>query len=385
MKILLIGEYYSTNLGDPLLCRVVEESILEAAPDAEIVTYDMSGKTDYASYYQIKDYAFLHKVILKLSALCPFLFQRLCLYRAYQKDEIRYIRALYLLEELLKNNRFDVAVFAGGSIFMDYFAGIIYCIVKRLSFTNTKIVFHACGLSGLSKDSISLINRALNCRNVCSITVRDSYEKFSQTFKTKVHAVETYDTALSCSKYLDEANEKYAEFGIGLIGIPELIKFQKSILQFFLDSSISWKAFTNGSAYDFTFAKKILIELGIPENRIQEYLVDRPLDNVELVKTVTAFDKIVSFRMHSLIVATSYGIPSYGFIWDKKVSEFYMKMNMSLNCALPIDDFDFDTVVGHLNHIDIEQLKANARLYGEESQRALLNAVFCRTVKNKEE
>ena len=37
MKILLIGEYYSENLGDPLLCQSVERILAEGYPEAEIV------------------------------------------------------------------------------------------------------------------------------------------------------------------------------------------------------------------------------------------------------------------------------------------------------------------------------------------------------------
>ena len=46
MKVLLIGEVYSENLGDPLLCGTVEHLIRQRYPDAEIVNFDMSGMVD---------------------------------------------------------------------------------------------------------------------------------------------------------------------------------------------------------------------------------------------------------------------------------------------------------------------------------------------------
>ena len=47
MKILLVGEYYSENLGDPLLCQTVEKLIAREYPGAQIIPFDMTG-VDFA-------------------------------------------------------------------------------------------------------------------------------------------------------------------------------------------------------------------------------------------------------------------------------------------------------------------------------------------------
>ena len=46
MRILVIGERYSANLGDPIICETVKYQILENFPDAEIVFADISGRSE---------------------------------------------------------------------------------------------------------------------------------------------------------------------------------------------------------------------------------------------------------------------------------------------------------------------------------------------------
>ena len=51
MKILLVGEYYSENIGDPLLCRTVERILQEAYPEAEIIPCDLYGRVGTGELY----------------------------------------------------------------------------------------------------------------------------------------------------------------------------------------------------------------------------------------------------------------------------------------------------------------------------------------------
>jgi len=47
MKILLIGEVYSENLGDGIICETVANLIKNAYPNCEIIMGDLSGKSGY--------------------------------------------------------------------------------------------------------------------------------------------------------------------------------------------------------------------------------------------------------------------------------------------------------------------------------------------------
>lgn len=48
MNILLIGEAYSENLGDGIICETVANLIRKEYPDCTIVVADISGKKGYA-------------------------------------------------------------------------------------------------------------------------------------------------------------------------------------------------------------------------------------------------------------------------------------------------------------------------------------------------
>ena len=371
MRVLLVGDYHSRNLGDQLLCRAVEKIVVQAYEGVEIVPFDMSGKTGYDTYYEITNYSWLQRWYCRISYRAPFLCRRFALLRAVSTDLERHVRVMNKLEEVLTENVIDLAVFAGGSIFMDYFAAIINIIVKRLAKKKVPIMFHACGMSILSTESVKLIQKALKCQNVKWISLRDSYDKFCQTFKTRAVVKETNDTALYSSMYYVCSDKKHAEYGVGIMDLPEYYEAQKKIVQWFRDSKKTWKLFTNGTMSDKLVTQKLIKELSISEDHIAEY----PVNPNEFIKTVTSFEKIVSFRMHTQIVAAAFGIPVYGMIWNEKVREVFRKIGFEDNCGDPVSTIDLSAICNRLNTVDRELLKSNAIDCGRESAQLLLEGL----------
>ena len=376
MKILLIGEYYSENLGDPLLCQSVERILAEGYPEAEIVPFDLSGRISVTEYYEPKTNPVLDAVTKYVCDRYLY-YRRAAICRAYDADKDRCLRVWYHLQELLRKNRFDLAVFAGGSLFMDYFAGVIHLMIRQLALSGTRILFHACGMSTLDQDGEYLLRQVLGSGKVVSISLRDSAERFRSMFPVKARVLETYDTALNCSRWFPKAGECRAEYGIGLIDrCPEQ---QLRLIRECMASGHSWMAFTNGSPYDQRYGENLLTEAGIPQENLKDYLMERPRTTGELVRTVTGFEKIIAFRMHGQITAASFGIPSFGLAWDRKLTEFYGKLGFPQGCAETVPSFS-----------EIEEILAGydaavhdrALTQGEESRRCLLEAVE-RAVKNK--
>lgn len=374
MNILLIGEYYNENLGDPLLCKVVESTIAKEYPNAKIIPFDMSGKVGMTEYYSKRNYNFVQKTFFKCSEKFKGIFSRSAVFRAYSGDQQRYIRTMCHLEEVLSENKFDLAVFAGGSLFMDYFAGIIYCIIRRLSLKKIKVIFHACGMSDLSDESIVMLKKVLIQRNVKSISLRDSYNKFCETFQISDKVRETYDTGLSCSEYFSASKDTAAEYGVGIINLPHLFEFQKEMIEYFISEKKSFKIITNGAIYDYDFALQILDAIGIPEEEYGKYMHRRPITAEELVYEVTSFKHIVSFRMHSQIVAASFGIPCFGFVWNNKLRDFYEKMGLLDNFAIPAGRFDDKFKIDSLC-ISRNMLSQKACMEGISSQKCLINSI----------
>ena len=371
MKILLVGEYYSTNLGDPLLCRTVQRAIEDAYPDVQVIPFDLSGKTGYGEYYDAKTYSAALRRYFRMKNRCPGIWRRIRQYRLIAKEEARYVRVAALLDDMLEKHTFDMVIFAGGAMFIDHFAGVIHLVLRRVAHTNAKIMFHACGMGHLSADSKRLLQQVLKNKKIKSITLRDSYSRFCDAFRTNAQLAETFDTALACSRFFEAASEKQAEYGVGIIARPDCYEFQKDLVSQFLKSDKKWRLFTNGSREDQAAAEQILTQLGIVGDSQLQWLVPRPVTADELVRTITAFEKIISFRMHSLITAASYGVQCYGFAWDRKVEEMFDKLGIAQNCAKPEGQPSFNEIC---NILETENgLKEKAQLCGDKSIHALLD------------
>lgn len=56
-----------------------------------------------------------------------------------------------------------------------------------------------------------------------------------------------------------------------------------------------------------------------------------------LVKTISRFQSIISFRLHSHIIAASLGIPSVAVVWDDKVRGFFGKIGHPERCCTLLD------------------------------------------------
>jgi len=264
------------------------------------------------------------------------------------------------LNNLLNSEKFDIAVFAGGSLFMEYFAGIISCVVKKLNRSGIKVIFHSCGLSSLSTDAIKVLYDTFKLSNVISITLRDSYERFVELFPTITHVKETYDTALGCSTLYRRSEIISAEYGICLIGRYEYYEFQKELLLLLKNSNCSWKAFVSGNDKDYNVAIELLEDIGIPKIDQCEYLMRLPSTTEEFIGTVTSFKKVLSFRMHSLIVALSYNIPNAGFVYDDKVGMLYQRLGIE-NHGIEIQSSNAD--LDRINNIINSVIPMNAVEY----------------------
>lgn len=369
MKILLVGEFYSDNLGDPLLCQTVERLILREYPDARIIPFDLTGRVSETEYYEPSTSALMDWLTKQVYDRFLY-YRRAAILRAYDRDKLRALRVWYRLKELQKQHRFDLVIFAGGSLFMDYFAGVINLMLRRFAMTRTKVIFHACGMSTLDEDAIYLLRQVLASKRVVSISLRDSYERFTELFPTKAKVVRTYDTALNCSRLYEGAREKRIPLGIGLI--DRCYEQQLALIRYFLGRDIRWKAFTNGSPYDWEYAAKLLTDAGVPQEQLGQYLEKRPVTVQELIDTVTGCEKIIAFRMHCQIVAASFGVPSFGFAWDAKVSEFYEKLLWPQGSTAGTDDFE--EVERILSEYD-PAIRERALEQGRESRDCLIAAI----------
>ena len=70
----------------------------------------------------------------------------------------------------------------------------------------------------------------------------------------------------------------------------------------------------------------------IEECKIEDVIATRPQIPKELVKIISQYNSIISFRLHSHIIAYSLEIPSIAIAWDNKVNFFFKDIGYSERC-----------------------------------------------------
>lgn len=87
--------------------------------------------------------------------------------------------------------------------------------------------------------------------------------------------------------------------------------------------------FCNGSVDDYCFGKYVLEKMGLDA---RDKLCDYPKTPKELVELIARFDSLISFRLHSHIIAASLGIPAVALVWDEKLRFFYQNIGHGERC-----------------------------------------------------
>ncbi len=319
-NILIIAARYSNNLGDDIIYDIVSNAC-EMARGMQPMGLSISGKKSYNSDNKGMSLRKERKEsIKKYLKSTPF-------FSIYvQKKGAANLKSNL---EKLNWNEIDVVVFAGGQLFMDYFVNWIKIIVSFAESHKKKVIFNCCGMGKLSPSSIKLLKKVLESESVYKVTLRDGVSQF-RTFFGIENAEQTMDPAINSIDVYGGREKVKGRVGVGIISyemlrrnnVPvtqnEYIAFIKKTIAFLEAKNKKIMVFTNGAMDDQEFAKYALKSIG------KENLLEcRPIRPKELIDIIASCEYIMSFRLHSLIIAASYGIPTIGFVWDEKVRTFF--------------------------------------------------------------
>lgn len=322
MNVLLIGEVYSENLGDGIICETVASLIRKEYPGCRLVMGDLSGKKGYEDNQKTK------KTHAKL-----FNFNR------YFHSAIEY--PLYLLLNSSKGKKtfiqeicdddYDIAVFAGGQLLFNHFIIPISRYVKALGEKGVPVIFHSCGLGKIKGHQLKkLLKKTLLKENVISVSLRDNLETFQKEIMSddEIEVQQTYDTALWCSEEYEISKEPSERIGLGVMHLAgrkkQMVNFWLNVIAELDRQDLNWQLFCNGDPADDELVKEIASSYNRshpPETL--DLAAPRPMTGEELVRQIAGYHSILSFRLHSHIVACSLGVPSLAVGWDKKVNYFF--------------------------------------------------------------
>ncbi len=365
MKVVLCSLKYDNNLGDNII-NETSKSIIEdiLGKEVEIVEFDMSGRIGFDEYRKVGKTSrlsvFVYKILRKVAKL--FGLKDLVNFFNHKLWKGSFEGAVYktYLEDLFQGA--SAVVFAGGGLVKYKYQNCNYYIDEITKFCDIHDIpayIHAAGVEGY--DSLNygsrLLKKALNRSCVKKISTRDDLQTLNKYIDN--HEIETLkvsDPAVLCAKVYGVKKKPNAKTTIGIgvcrktIFLDNGINFKADDIESFLLSliekleseGVDWRLFTNGLDADNDFLYEIK-----DNNNLSDEKVQIPKNSKELLEIISRFDGIVSFRLHSLIVSYSLGVPSIGIVWNDKV-KFFEEATGHPERAFSVDQLDVDKLYGVL-------------------------------------
>lgn len=365
IRILFVGLYKETNLGDDILFHCTERLFIKY--------YDASVTSSYAYLdYVEKTYkpSFLRRAINKLQVV---LFGRAFLFG--HENKLRKIRMDYFLAAL---NNVDMAVVVGGGIIkfnVQYFCQGLSALFESSDSYNIPVILNAVGVEGFDiKDKKCLaLKELLHSHSVKYISTRDDYETLIHKYfddNPIIPLRKVCDPAVWASEIYRITKTDSNIIGIGVIrdnifedygkSLPSYayMELMVALISKLREEGFEVGLFTNGSEEDGATALKIKQELS--RNNIN-ITVTLPSNAVNLINIISGFRAVIASRLHACIISYSLNIPVVGLVWNDKVKEF------GYNIDSP-DDF---LEVEKLNVISIKDRLYKAIERGQNSNRTI--------------
>lgn len=329
-SIVILGERYSKNLGDGVICQCVEGLVKKyAREDDSVVCIDLSCRENYGLRNDLdkKWISNCSDKIMSCLLSIPGIQQQFVrkmgksvyTYWTWERRDRAIVRGI-----CARNHATDV-IFAGGELFKDYFLFYMKYFVTEYGKTGSRIWFNACGCDANNTDYVTrAFRKVLGSQTIHRITTRSLPESCKALITPERYSF-VPDPAICAADFFEKNPTHEAQVGLGIMAIDDLAEKKDELLAFWSEvvrqlekMGLSYKLFTNGALEDYQFAQELVAYLNIEE----EKLLPQPQTPEGLIRQITAFDEICAFRMHSVIIAYAFQIPFAGFAWDQKIRDF---------------------------------------------------------------
>lgn len=376
MRILVLGLYFSNNLGDAVICDCVSAQLHEHFPSAQIDIRDFMDRSDFSAVQEIPVDELERR--RRRSMLRRYASRYMHWDKQAKHENAQILKSIPYIDGVCRQN-YDFVVFAGGQVFADSLALYLEAFVQRFSQKRTPMFFNACGTGpSASRQIRKRLSAALSDFWVKFVSSRDDVSLINQCYLagTKT-AVYVCDPALHCSEVYQVArNSRSNIVGLGMMytnSIPSkaVLKFWKRLILELEQKGVNWKIFVNGSGSDVAFARYVISNLHELDRPFEQCVAPVPRKPLELVQLIAGFRSIISFRLHSHIIAASLDIPSVGIVWDDKLGFFFRKIGHEERCCTVADQPE--TV---LKKLQIAEKEGYNRLLIEKQKQYSANLLF---------
>lgn len=196
---------------------------------------------------------------------------------------------------------------------------------------NIPVMLSAVGVEGYDAgfEECLRLKNALNLDCVKTITTRDDIDTLEKFYivNKKITTGKVADPACSIAELYTHTSIKETPvigLGIGRKGLFEdygrleeesqIIEFWKKLYAEISSNGYKCVLFTNGLPADYQMALEIKRQLNLSDDSV----APRPKTVEELTALIANIDAAIVTRLHSSIIAYSYGIPSIGLVWNSK-------------------------------------------------------------------
>ncbi len=336
MKLTLLNVVYSPNLGDGLLVECLRWGCKKYLGEStHIKSVDLAGRTAFGNLPQQRA-----SLLRALSVLPSPVRQSVAGAALLLKLQL-HLRDFYRRE--LADA--DAIVVGGGHLFTDTDLNFPLKLAAALNVAAERSIptwVYGCGVSDRwSRTAQRLFQDAVRAPRVVDAFVRDDYSRAawnSQLVESSgISATTVRDPGLLCRQAygVNDGDVRDAStIGVGVIA-PVAIRYHSgsdvpssaltrwfvTLIERLSAAGKRIRLVTNGSPEDTIYGHLLLaevrksvrcVDIDFPEHRHPR----------ELVETVRRLSRFVGFRLHGLICAHSFGLPTYALNWDPKIGSF---------------------------------------------------------------
>jgi polysaccharide pyruvyl transferase WcaK-like protein len=294
-RVVVAGEVYSDNIGDPILCQGLAAELARACPDASLSFLDISARIEGGENKERRSRAFLRVLIRsRFTWLCSL--GRALYFRSYLQDV-------------------DLVVVAGGHLFMDrsQFPQKLSALVGAARRRSVAVGFFACGANpDWGGHTGRLMSAALRQPNVHYVGVRDPESREIVQKLAGIAAEVNVDPAFGYAI----ADRPAPEYGVGFIVMhPKKIRsshgwssryidaFYRDVLHALPSGTLLFSA---GSLKD----REYLAALKQSPTWGEKFVFDAGQHSADaFIQQIAACKLLISFRLHPCLMALRQGIP----------------------------------------------------------------------------
>ena len=340
MNILVLGAYNSCNLGDAVICECVAHMLQKRFPEAHITIKDFIHRNrliprrepDVHSMKKRRIHSSIRRIII---GIYPGEWD-------VRREKKRVESNISQIEQVCRMET-DLVVVAGGQLFMDRYALFLEAYLTKFADRGIPVIINACGTGpNMSKEIAIRLKATLMHPGVKKISCRDDVDLVNGCYLAAGKKADaTFDPALAAWQIYSSVDLEQSKSGCIGLGVKEpngkeykkTITFWQNIIRLLEKRGIRWQFFTNGDPIDKAFARAVIHTL--PELKERENELLRPCDirPEELVETIKSYDGLISFRLHSHIIAAALNIPTVAVVWDEKLLYFFEKIGCPERCV----------------------------------------------------